>query len=88
MKIFENEFTKIFIGDQADPAAWKRFRASTPAIDVLIDDGGHGPEQQIVTLEETLPFLRPGGVYLCEDVHGVDNRFAAYAYALGGRQRM
>ena len=37
---------------------------------------GHTPEQQIVTLEEMLPHLRPGGVYLCEDVHGIHHDFA------------
>jgi hypothetical protein len=51
-------------------------------VDVLIDDGGHQPEQQMVTLEEMLPHLRPGGVYLCEDVHGIGNPFAAFAHSL------
>jgi hypothetical protein len=31
---------------------------------------------------QMLPYLRPGGVYLCEDVHGINNRFAAYAHKL------
>jgi len=26
-----------------------------------------------------LPHIRPGGIYLCEDVHGKDNRFAEHA---------
>lgn len=67
----------IFIGDQADRSFWRDFRSKAPALDVVIDDGGHQPEQQIVTLEELLPFLRPGGVYLCEDVHGANNAFTA-----------
>ena len=37
---------------------------------------------RIVTLEEMLPHIRPGGVYVCEDVHGVNNDFAAYAHGL------
>lgn len=53
-----------------------------PQVDVLIDDGGHRPEQQMVTLEEMLPHLRPGGVYICEDTHGIHNTFAAYATGL------
>jgi hypothetical protein len=51
-------------------------------VDVLIDDGGHHPEQQKVTLEEMLQHLRPGGVYICEDVHGICHPFAAYVHAL------
>jgi hypothetical protein len=81
-KVYENDFTTVHIGDQADRRFWKRFRECVPTVDVLIDDGGHTPEQQVVTLEEMLPHLRPGGVYICEDVVGVGNKFAAYAYAL------
>ncbi len=81
-KTYENDHVSVFIGDQADKAFWSTFRKSVPGIDVLIDDGGHTPEQQQITLEEMLRHLRPGGVYICEDVHGVFNRFAAYATGL------
>jgi len=74
--------TTIHIGDQADRGFWRQFRASVPDVDVLIDDGGHRPEQQMVTLEEMLHHLRPGGVYICEDVQRVGNRFAAFAHGL------
>jgi Methyltransferase domain len=79
---YEDERTKIVIGDQADRAFWAAFREANAAVDVVIDDGGHQPEQQIVTLEEMLPHLRPGGVYICEDVHGRGSHFAAFAHAL------
>lgn len=81
-KVYENSYTTIHIGDQADRAFWKRFREAVPTVDVLIDDGGHHPEQQMVTLEEMLPHLRPGGVFLCEDVHGAGNPFATGANAM------
>jgi hypothetical protein len=81
-KSYENDNVQIFIGDQADRGFWKRFRTEVPGFDVVIDDGGHQPEQQIVTLEETLPYLRPGGVFICEDVHGVGNEFAHYVAGL------
>ena len=72
----------VFIGDQADRAFWQRFRAETPPLDIVIDDGGHTVDQQRVTLEELLPHLRPGGVYICEDVHGNDNAFLGYVHGL------
>ena len=53
---------KVFIGDQADRKFWSQFRREVPILDLVIDDGGHEPEQQIVSLEELLPHLRPGGV--------------------------
>lgn len=81
-KAYENKHTFVFIGDQADRSFWRSFRKSVEGIDILIDDGGHTPEQQQITLEEMLPSLRPGGVYLCEDVHGYFNRFSAFASGL------
>jgi hypothetical protein len=80
-KVYENGWTKIFIGDQADRQFWKGFKREIPFIDIIIDDGGHSPEQQIVTLEEMLPHLAPGGVYICEDVHG-KNWFSYYIAGL------
>jgi hypothetical protein len=81
-RAYEANGTKILIGDQADRSFWKTAREQIPALDIVIDDGGHHPEQQIVSLEELLPFLRPGGVYLCEDVHGNRNEFSSYVNGL------
>jgi hypothetical protein len=81
-KAYENERTRIFIGDQGDKNFWKSFLEKVPRIDVVIDDGSHLPEHQIITLEELLPMLRPGGVYICEDVHGSHNRFPGYIHGL------
>jgi hypothetical protein len=83
-RVYEDPHTTIHIGDQADRAFWKRFRESVPAVDVLIDDGGHHAEQQMVTLEEMLPYLRPGGVYICEDVIHTGNRFGLFVRSLAG----
>lgn len=81
-KSYENDYTKIFIGDQANREFWRTFKEQVPTIDILIDDGGHKTHQQIVTLEEMLPYIRPGGVYLCEDVHRVQNGFTGFAQGL------
>jgi hypothetical protein len=77
-KVYASDGKRIFIGDQADREFWLQFREQVPSLDIVIDDGGHRPEQQIVTLEETLAYLRPGGVYMCEDIHRIHNNFSAY----------
>ncbi len=77
---YEGESVKVFIGDQGDRNFWKQFKAEVPHVDIVVDDGGHQAEQQIVTFEALVPYLRPGGVYLCEDLHGTFNRFAGYIY--------
>jgi hypothetical protein len=79
---YETESVRVFTGDQSDRRFWKRFKQEVPVLDIVIDDGGHLPEQQITSLEELLPHLRPTGVYLCEDVHGAFNEFAAYMCGL------
>jgi hypothetical protein len=68
----------IQIGDQGDPAFWRAFLASAPPIDIVIDDGGHHPEQQVATLECLLPHIRAGGVYICEDIHGPFQPFQSF----------
>jgi cephalosporin hydroxylase len=81
-RAYEDERTRIFIGDQADRGFWDRVRHESPPIDIVIDDGGHRPEQQMVSVEELLPYLGRGGVYVCEDVHKIANRFGAFAEAV------
>lgn len=83
-RTYESPGTHILIGDQADPLFWRRVLAdgTLPPPDIVIDDGGHTPEQQRVTMEELLPRMRPGGVYICEDVHGRYNDFSAFVSGL------
>jgi hypothetical protein len=66
---YEGPRTRIHIGDQANRHFWRSFRSQVPKLDILIDDGGHTPEQQMVTIEEVFPHLAAGGVFICEDVH-------------------
>lgn len=81
-KAYEEDGVKIYIGDQADRSFWRRFKAEVEGIDILVDDGGHIAYQQIATFEEMFPHLRPGGVYLCEDVLGAFNPFHSYVLGL------
>jgi hypothetical protein len=72
---------EVFIGSQDDRA----FLASiNPAhgMDVVLDDGSHLSSHQIVSFEELFPRLKPGGVYICEDVHGIHNPFLDYVHGL------
>lgn len=60
---------EIIIGDQSNRDFLDQVRRFVPQMDILIDDGGHTMEQQIITFEELYPHIRPKGVYLCEDLH-------------------
>lgn len=67
-RAYATDGIQIYIGDQGDRSFWARLKENVPTVDILIDDGSHRFEQQIVTLEEMLPHLSAGGVYLCEDL--------------------
>ena len=71
-KKFENESknVKVFIGDQEDPNFWDSFfEKNDIQFDMVIEDGGHTMQQQIVTYEKVINRVKNGGVYLCEDLH-------------------
>lgn len=68
-KQFETEKTKIFIGSQEDRQFLKYVKSQIPKLDILIDDGGHIMNQQIVSFEELYTHIKDNGLYLCEDLH-------------------
>jgi len=59
----------IFIGDQADPEFWQQIIKKYAHIDVVLDDGGHTYEQQIMTTELLKPHIKNGGLIVIEDTH-------------------
>lgn len=58
----------IASGDQSDPAVLRAAAIPHAPFDVVVDDGGHSMKQQLVTLNVLLPLVRPGGVYVLEDL--------------------
>jgi cephalosporin hydroxylase len=76
-RIYERDGVTVYIGNQGDKSFWKDFRLAEPRVDILIDDGSHKYKHQLITYNEMFPHIQPGGVYLCEDIHGYpDNRFS------------
>ena len=58
---------EIFIGDQASPDFWKKFFQQIGNVDVILDDGGHTNETQILTTYNTIEFINNDGILLIED---------------------
>jgi 8-demethyl-8-alpha-L-rhamnosyltetracenomycin-C 2'-O-methyltransferase len=44
------------------------FRSDQPIMDIVIDDGAHDAASQLSTLQNLWPHLRPGGVFVLEDI--------------------
>ena len=65
----KKEGFEIFIGSQSDKQFWIDFYKKVGNIDILLDDGGHSNDQQIVTFAESLLNINDGGLLVTEDVH-------------------
>jgi len=46
-----------------EPVDWER-----GGWDIIIDDGSHVPRHQLITFTSLFPCVRPGGVYVIEDI--------------------
>ena len=56
--------------DQNDRARIKEmFKALDRTYDLMIEDGSHIPQHQAACLNEGMPFVRPGKLYILEDIH-------------------
>lgn len=68
-KKWEEDGFEIFVGSQSNPNFWESFFASIGNVDIILDDGGHTFEQQIVTAECCIPFVNNDGILVVEDTH-------------------
>ncbi len=68
-KKWEEDGFEIFIGNQSDEKFWDNFKEEVGSIDILLDDGGHTYEQQVVTAESMIPAIKDGGLLVVEDTH-------------------
>ena len=67
-KYFEKYCFNIEIGDQASESFWKNFYKKYKNIDILIDDGGHRNDQQIITTLQSAKYIKNSGLIIVEDV--------------------
>lgn len=80
-KAFEEENVHICIGSQADKDFLTNVSEQWGPFDIILDDGSHIMEHQIVTFETLFPLLKEGGVFICEDCH------SSYSPRYGGEYK-
>jgi cephalosporin hydroxylase len=68
-KKLEEENTTIFIGSQTDKDFLQQVADQIPPIDIIIDDGGHTMEQQLISFQMLYLKVKEGGIYIVEDTH-------------------
>lgn len=66
--------TQIHICDQSDRKQLEFLASKTfNEYDIIIDDGGHWMHQQQITLATMFKYLKPGGIFVIEDLHTSGN---------------
>ena len=68
-KTLELPGTIVEVGDQADEAFLQRIVDVHGPFDLIVDDGGHKMNQQIISFSNLWPALRDRGLYIVEDTH-------------------
>ena len=77
-KEYEEENIHICIGSQADRDFLVQVSEQWGPFDIVLDDGSHVVDHQILTFETLFPLLKENGVFLCEDCH------SSYSARYGG----
>ena len=67
-KQFEEDQITVCIGHQSDRDFLRKLMSELPEIDIVLDDGGHRMDEQIISFEEIYPHVASDGVYACEDI--------------------
>jgi hypothetical protein len=68
-KALEIPGTHIEIGDQSDAAFLSNLATRHGPFDLIVDDGGHKMNQQLISFQTLWPRLADGGIYVVEDTH-------------------
>jgi len=63
-----DETLNVSYGDSQDATLWDDWGP----VDVIIDDGDHSPMGQFKTACVWLPKVKPGGIYIIEDVYQIN----------------
>jgi SAM-dependent methyltransferase len=69
-KVAAKDGIQTFVADQSnrnDLLGFLEFSGGN--FDVILDDGGHAMDHQQVSLAYLFPHVKPGGLYIIEDVH-------------------
>ena len=64
----EEPGTRIYIGDQGDPDLLRRIAAENGPFDLVIEDGSHLFEHQVLAFQTLFEHIVEGGSFVCEDV--------------------
>jgi predicted O-methyltransferase YrrM len=68
---YDDRRINVVVGNACTAETRDRILAHAPAFDVIIDDGSHVSADIVRTFLVYFPLLKPGGVFVVEDMHAV-----------------
>lgn len=67
--LFTEDRIQTFQGDQASAAAICKVADHCGPFDLIVEDGSHKPDHQVMNAELLMPYLSRGGLYIIEDIN-------------------
>ena len=67
--VYEQTNINIVVGDAGASDVSRQVRGLSPEFDIVIDDGSHVSSDCIKNLRNYYKYVKPGGVYILEDLH-------------------
>ena len=65
---YSNNNVTVHKGDSTNKETWDKEIHDYPLMDIIIDDGHHVPKSNEATLDNFWDKLKPGGIYVIEDI--------------------
>ena len=81
-RVHQSERAIVEIGDQSSIADLTRIARDHGPFDIIVDDGSHMWDHQIITLQYMLPHVKRAGYYILEDL---DTSYGQYEVSYKGR---
>jgi hypothetical protein len=66
---FTDKRIRVIVGDATTEDTAKEIEKLAQSIDIIVEDGSHTSRDIITTFARFFPKLRPGGLYVAEDLH-------------------
>ena len=78
---------EVFIGSQTDAGFLDSVLAKIGVPDVIISDGSHVGDEEVLTFKHLFPKLTPNGFYFLEDTHTLYNNHYSGSFESNGRTK-